>query len=106
MPETTLGARLRAARDAKHLSRQQLAAALGRSEKSIQNYEADETEPPASAVRDIAEATGCDPAWLLTGASAAGRVLDLDGAVLTLEMPGDDGPTRYRVSGQLQLQPV
>lgn len=66
-----LGARIRAAREAKDKSQEWLAGILGIDKARVSGWERGLHDPGASFVRQIANATGCDPAWLLRGDTGA-----------------------------------
>lgn len=61
----SIGERIRAAREGRSLTRETLAGAIGKSVRSLQDYETDETIPPSDVLKRIAQTTGKDPAWLL-----------------------------------------
>jgi transcriptional regulator with XRE-family HTH domain len=64
------GTRITSARIARHLSREQLAVAVGRSYHSVAAYESGKITPPANTLANIADALGCDIDALFTGGRA------------------------------------
>jgi transcriptional regulator with XRE-family HTH domain len=60
MPTSFSPARLRERRAAKHLTREQLAVAAGRSASTIALLERGEVDPKSASVGAIAAALGCD----------------------------------------------
>ncbi|MGB7320152.1 MAG: helix-turn-helix domain-containing protein [Albidovulum sp.] len=67
-PETaTFGDRLAAARDAANLTPAQLASRLGVKTRTIEQWEADATEPRANRLQMLAGMLGVSLMWLLNG---------------------------------------
>lgn len=70
---SSLGARLRYVREQQRerhgrtVSRKTLGTAVGRSSRTIQRWEADETQPSATDLVHLAQVLGCRQAWLETG---------------------------------------
>ncbi len=64
VPQWTLGERLRKAREDGNLSTDELAADIGRSERTVRNYERDATRAPLLVIRQYALRTGVSLAWL------------------------------------------
>ncbi|HAV22586.1 MAG: hypothetical protein A2X67_14570 [Ignavibacteria bacterium GWA2_55_11] len=65
--KTTLGQRIREARQAKGFDQARLAAKLDIATRTLQRWEKGEQEPDGSDIMRIARATGVLPQWLLTG---------------------------------------
>jgi len=65
--KTTLGQRIREARQAKGFDQARLAAKLDIATRTLQRWEKGEQEPDGSDIMRIAKATGVLPQWLLTG---------------------------------------
>lgn len=66
-PETSLGERLRSAREAAGLSVEQAARRLGVLKSTWQAWEADRKEPRANRLTMTAGVLGVSPSWLLSG---------------------------------------
>lgn len=64
---TSLGQRIREARQAKGLDQARLSAKLDIATRTLQRWEKGEQEPDGSDIMRIAKATGVLPQWLLTG---------------------------------------
>lgn len=71
METTTLGERVRIARKAAGFTIEGLARAIDCSWRTVQRWEAADTTPETKALAAVATATGCDFAWLATGAPVA-----------------------------------
>jgi transcriptional regulator with XRE-family HTH domain len=67
VPEWSLGERLRKARDWRGVSIEDMAADIGRSERTIRNYETDSTRAPLLVVKQYAMRTQVPYEWLETG---------------------------------------
>jgi DNA-binding XRE family transcriptional regulator len=67
VPEFTLGDRLRRSREAVGLTQVELADAIGISQRSVSNYEADVTVPNLLTLRAWASATQVNLPWLAHG---------------------------------------
>lgn len=63
----TLGARIRKARNAKRLTQQQLAEALGIDRVNISTWESNTTKPEASRLPRLADLLNTTESWLLSG---------------------------------------
>lgn len=74
----TFGDRLEAARTAAGMTTTGLAAVLGVRKKTIEAWEADQSEPRANRLQMLAGAVGVPLVWLMTGAGEAPRTLDAD----------------------------
>lgn len=61
-----LGRRLQSIRQAQNLKVTELAELSGFSRSSIQNYEAGTRQPSLAVIARLADALGCNPAWLAT----------------------------------------
>lgn len=68
----TLGDRLVAAREAAGLSAADLASHVGVRAKTLDNWEADRSEPRANRVQMLAGVLGVSIVWLLTGEGEGG----------------------------------
>lgn len=70
---TSLGKRIRYAREQQRekqgqfMSRKTLGRAIGRSGRTIQRWEADETQPSSKHLAHVAQVLGCRLAWLEAG---------------------------------------
>ncbi len=64
---TTLGQRIREARQSKGFDQSRLSAKLDIATRTLQRWEKGEQEPDGSVIMRIAKATGVLPQWLLTG---------------------------------------
>lgn len=64
---TTLGGRLRRAREEAGLRQEDVARATGVSPRNVIRYEQDELVPSADYVRLLADRTGRDAAWIVMG---------------------------------------
>lgn len=71
VPEFTLGDRLRRSREAVGLTQVELADAIGISQRSISNYEADVTVPNLLTLRAWASSTQVNLPWLAHGSPDA-----------------------------------
>ena len=67
VPDWTVGDRLRKARRAAGLERDELANIIGCSPKTVGNYENDFTRAPKLVVREYAVRCGVPYSWLVTG---------------------------------------
>lgn len=65
--KTTIGERLREAREAKELDQVTLADKVGVATRTLQRWEKGEQVPDGVAIMKIAKATHAQPSWLLTG---------------------------------------
>jgi repressor LexA len=65
--KTTIGDRIRAARDNKDLDQSTLADKAGVVTRTLQRWEKGEQVPDGVSITKIARATGVQPTWLLTG---------------------------------------
>jgi repressor LexA len=65
--KTTIGDRLRSAREAKNLEQATLAEKAGVVTRTLQRWEKGEQIPDGVSITKIAKATGVQPTWLLTG---------------------------------------
>jgi repressor LexA len=65
--KTTIGDRLRSAREAKNLEQATLAEKAGVVTRTLQRWEKGEQIPDGVSITTIAKATGVHPTWLLTG---------------------------------------
>jgi repressor LexA len=65
--KSSIGERLRTARDAKHLDQASLSEKVGIVTRTLQRWEKGEQVPDGLAITRIAKATGVQPTWLLTG---------------------------------------
>ena len=65
--KSTIGERLRAARDAGNLDQAKLAEKIGVVARTLQRWEKGEQIPDGVSITRIAKATGVHPTWLLTG---------------------------------------
>jgi SOS-response transcriptional repressor LexA len=65
--KTTIGDRIRAARDNKELDQSTLADKAGVVTRTLQRWEKGEQVPDGVSITKIARATGVQPTWLLTG---------------------------------------
>jgi transcriptional regulator with XRE-family HTH domain len=61
------GANIKEARNGAHLTQEQLAKAIGKSESTIQKYELGLAEPPLSALKAISDSTGVSVGFLIYG---------------------------------------
>ena len=68
----TVGARIRALRDAKSLSRRELSRSSGVSERFLAQLEGGQGNISLSRLADVCDALGTNPGVILTGASAVG----------------------------------
>jgi transcriptional regulator with XRE-family HTH domain len=68
----TLGDRLMAAREAAGLSAADLSSHVGVRAKTLENWEADRSEPRANRVQMLAGVLGVSIVWLLTGEGEGG----------------------------------
>lgn len=67
IPEWTIGDRLRKARRTAGITRDELAADIGCSAKTLGNYENDMTRAPKLVVKHYARCTGFPYSWLVEG---------------------------------------
>lgn len=67
----TVGDRLTAGREAAGLSIAELSADLGVRPETLEGWEADQAEPTAPLLAQIAARLHVEPEWLLTGAGSA-----------------------------------
>ena len=65
--KSSIGERLRRAREAKHLDQSTLSEKVGIVTRTLQRWEKGEQVPDGLAITRIAKATGVHPTWLLTG---------------------------------------
>jgi repressor LexA len=65
--KSTIGERLRAARESKELDQTTLAEKIGVATRTLQRWEKSEQVPDGVAITRIAKATAVQPSWLLTG---------------------------------------
>jgi repressor LexA len=65
--KTTIGDRIRAARDNKEMDQSTLADKAGVVTRTLQRWEKGEQVPDGVSITKIARATGVQPTWLLTG---------------------------------------
>ena len=65
--KTTIGERLREARETKELDQYTLAEKAGVATRTLQRWEKGEQVPDGLAIMKIAKATNVQPSWLLTG---------------------------------------
>jgi len=65
--KSTIGERLRRAREAKHLDQATLSEKVGIVTRTLQRWEKGEQVPDGLAITRIAKTTGVHPSWLLTG---------------------------------------
>jgi len=65
--KSTIGDRLREARENKELDQSSLASKIGVATRTVQRWEKGEQVPHGVAINKIAKATNASPAWLLTG---------------------------------------
>lgn len=67
MAKSTIGGRIREARENKELDQNKLASKLGVATRTLQRWEKGEQVPDAMSIVKIAEWTEANPHWLLTG---------------------------------------
>lgn len=72
----TFGSRLRYARNAKGLTQQQLADALGINRVNISTWESDATKPEAAKIPAIVQMLGIEETWLFSGKGEPPSKLD------------------------------
>lgn len=77
-----LGARIAEARNAAGLSQSDLSTRMGLTRSSVANTEAGRQKMRAEQVMAIAEITGSDPRWLLTGWGPMARRSGVDATAL------------------------
>jgi repressor LexA len=65
--KTTIGERLRSARETKELDQATLAQKMGIATRTLQRWEKGEQVPDGVAITRLAKTTGVQPMWLLTG---------------------------------------
>ena len=65
--KSTIGERLRTARESKHLDQASLAEKVGIVTRTLQRWEKGEQVPDGVSITKIAKATSVHPTWLLTG---------------------------------------
>ncbi|CAN5645144.1 hypothetical protein BH24ACT15_BH24ACT15_31820 [soil metagenome] len=65
VPRWTTGERLRKARIVAGLTPEEMATDIGRSDRTIRNYESDTTQAPLLVVRQYAMRCGVPLAWLM-----------------------------------------
>jgi transcriptional regulator with XRE-family HTH domain len=65
--DTSFATRIKQVRAFRGLSKEGLAAAADLSLRAIEYWESGETKPTLKSLARIAEATGCDLQWLITG---------------------------------------
>jgi len=68
---TTVGERIRAAREARGLTQQQAAEAIGVSSGTISRYERDEFTPRGERLTSLARLVRRSPEWIISGEAAA-----------------------------------
>lgn len=81
-PQPSLGARMRALRQARGMSQIELAERIGRHQTAIGPYERDEYAPPRQVVERIAEALDTTPEFLLFGRDPRRTSLPLLGRLI------------------------
>ncbi|MFO1068058.1 MAG: helix-turn-helix domain-containing protein [Geminicoccaceae bacterium] len=81
-PQPSLGARMRALRQARGMSQIELAEKIGRHQTAIGPYERDEYAPPRQVVERIAEALDTTPEFLLFGRDPRRTSLPLIGRLI------------------------
>lgn len=106
--QATIGGRCRLARKEANLTQDELAEALGVSQRTVVRYEGNQQEAPASYVAGVAKITGADPGYLLAGTDSPAHaklekireILDqpIKGAP---EDPAFDAPAVARASERL-----
>ena len=62
-----IGTNIRKLRESRGMTQEEFGKLVGKSGSQIGAYENEKTEMPVSVVYAIAEKTGCDIAWLMTG---------------------------------------
>lgn len=67
---TTVGERIRSARDAKKMTQLDLATKLGVSRAAVGQWEIDSTSPSIQKVKEAAQLLGVDPEWIAYGVRA------------------------------------
>lgn len=65
--DKSLGLRIKTAREKASLTQDQLALQVGIAKETLSKYENGHRTPDAAQLNRMVNATGCDPAWLLTG---------------------------------------
>jgi transcriptional regulator with XRE-family HTH domain len=73
-PQWTVGDRLRKARTWAGITVEAMAADIGRSDRTVRNYETDATTVPLLVLRQYAICCGVDVAWLTGELPDTGRV--------------------------------
>lgn len=90
VPRWTIGDRMRKARIYAGMSTDEMARDIGRTRRTISNYESDSTHAPVLVLRQYAVRTGVPLSWLRTG---------------SIEPDGDNGGTRIATLGYLCTAP-
>ena len=86
--KSTVGARIRAARDEKDMSQADLARLLGMSRAAIAQWESDTTSPSIATTAEVARILGKLPQWLAYGVSGEPQVV--------YKSPEEEGYVRIR----------
>ena len=89
---STLGSRLRAARERAGLSCEALAARAGVHPATLYRWQADSHEPTAHQLHAVADALGVTMEWLLSGRHAAGPPAPGVGVSSTAPTPPEQAP--------------
>ena len=76
-----IGANIRKLRESKGMSQEDFGKLIGKSSSQIGAYENEKTEMPVSVVYTIAEKTGADIAWLMTGEEKKKPAREYDASV-------------------------
>ncbi len=97
--KSTIGDRIREARDTKKLDQATLAAKAGIVTRTLQRWEKGEQIPDGISITKIAKATGAHPHWLLTGEGEMYDAPKRPGNVFQL-------PTTFRRNAQLVDLPL
>lgn len=91
----TFGDRLTLAREAQAMSQEELARRLGIRLQTLQNWEADRSEPRANRLQMLAGVLGVSMIWLLTGEGEGGPSLrERDRKSISAELSGLLGEIR------------
>lgn len=92
----TFGDRLAAAREAAALTQGQLAARVGVRLKTLENWEADRSEPRANRLQMLAGVLNVSIVWLLTGEG--------EGGLAAVEQPAEDEETLGLVAEMREIR--
>jgi transcriptional regulator with XRE-family HTH domain len=90
----TFGDRLALAREAQHLTQEQLARRLGLRTPTIENWECDRSEPRANRLQMLAGFLNVSMGWLLTGEGDGGPAAPGNGKTVSAELSGLLGEIR------------